>query len=167
MKLYTRDDTSKLLVACAQFVNRILPKETPDEVAIVPSTGQDLHVADCKLVFSHSNSPYLKEHRTVRLCTGWELLFSYASGFMRSYNVLDEQNKDHQVHSSQLASHFSKKTIDIHSPTPESPNDVLTKVRVQQEAFDLKQLADDTRLLGVRDCPAELASNPLISAAHY
>ena len=31
MKLYTRDDTSKLLVACAQFVNHILPKETPDK----------------------------------------------------------------------------------------------------------------------------------------
>ena len=165
MKLYTRDDSSKLLVACAQFVNHILPSKTPDNIAIVPSTGQDLRVANCKLVFSHSNSPYLKEHKTVRLRPGWELLFNYADGFMHSYNVLNEQEKDHQAHSSQLASHFSQKTVDVHSPTPRVSNDVLTKVRVQQEAFDLKQLADANRLLGVRDCPAELACNPLVSVA--
>ena len=167
MKLYTRDDNSQVLVACAQFVNHPMPAETPDDLAVVPSTGQDLRVANCQLVFSPCNSPYLKEHKNVKLHPGWELLFSYATGFTRSYGVQDEQDKDHHTRSLQLSSHFAKKPSDISPSTLDTSSEVLTKVRVQQEAFDLKQLADLARLDGMRDCPSELARNPLISMAYY
>jgi hypothetical protein len=156
-KVNTRDEHSGMKIACAQYINHTLPSTAPDEVAMVPATGQDLRVPNCQLVFSRTNPPYIKESARIRLRPGWELLFPYQSGLKRNYTSLEEHKRDHESFCSQLSANLSGG-----NSGGASSSVVLTRVRVGQEVLELQETATTLRLANVRDCPSELATCPLV-----
>ena len=150
-RLITR--SKEIDYACANFVNYPLPLDTPNEVAIVASTGQDLRIANCKIIFAarDANPPYIKSLLAIK--PGWELLASYGTGFQAERRIYEEQSADFALLSSMASSRLQgtgSTLVDhaIHEPLP--------RVLIQNEAFKLRAEALEEKLTRYRNCPAEL-----------
>ena len=160
-----RTRSEQITIPCANFINHTMPAETPDHIAIVRSTGQDLRIANCDLVAASNKKhiPYVESKKGM-LKPGWELLFSYGDGFRGEQKLRAEQEKDKREYSQILKRNLPNSSSGDEIPITEPSH---YKVKVLEEVNGLKDLSQELRLQDFRDCPSELAIAPLLSQEEY
>jgi hypothetical protein len=162
----TRAQYDELNSVSANTINYCMSKDTPDEEAIVPETGQDRRIANCKFIVP--SNPYTQpsaerlsdEELKKHFGPGFELYIDYGQRFGAEKEYVELLNDRWQTLSINWQNNVLSKRK--RKPFPQNNNNEDTsKTVVQYDGYRLHKAAIDMELATLRDMRSELNGKSL------
>jgi len=164
--ILTRAQSAKLNSVSANTINHSMSKNASDEEAIVPETGQDLRIDNCRFILpSNPETPPSVERLSDKELNGhfgpgFELLIGYGQRFEAEKEYLDSLIQRWQALSKKWYNNLATKRK-RKLTSQKNKNEDLTKTVIQYEAYTLQKLAIDEDLATLRDMRSELNGRSL------
>ena len=161
----TRAQTATLNLVSANFINHSMAKNASDKEAIVPETGQDLRIDNCRFILqTKSNTQPSIERMSDKELNGhfgrgFELLIGYGQRFKAEKEYEESLQNRWKTLSTKWLNNLKnggKRRVKC-----KPLNEDLTNTVLQYEAYNLRKVVIDEDLASLRDMRSELNGRSL------